>query len=655
MHYWLGLAVLLQHLFSTPILVLGNSAVVNSRDDLLYASHNSVVSVLKYHYLLYSKTDVCDSLAQQAWGTLLNKAMRIVAPFSIDSDFGFKLLLESEPLRQSISGNKSCLFVALEKGTPRSMVTHVIRPNLFVHFVRNSNHHNLNVWLQDIQKVEIGVTAAYLGQNVLVECASNSGVQQPSSELFELAPGMHAGCYTDLGSTVRVFTNYQKVGDNYSGFELNKWTVESNGVYYTSYVDEEGEVRNLTKSRMTSVSGREDHEDNVYEKAGVQVSEKHRWALVRDMMNTSLERSREVRRTFSPQGFKLGRLPNDLWASMSAYYHNSRERSLLEFWSPTHVITNHHESSTAMMFPPLVLRSYWQRRLLVLVQRWLDERVPYSSTTAIPTTSKTNSFSDHFKGLGGNAYTYGSDRLDDVHALSPSSEDSACAKDTERKGTVEATEGVHEDTRRACYRDKIARSRFSIQQTSLYGVREYKGQSRLLQHVDIKSTHAASIIINVAQSGVKEPWPLEIFDHSNRLHEVVMAEGDILYYESARNVHARTNPFLGQHFANIFAHYRPLLPGTDEGDAMWFSRENPFGTPPPERHSCPEKSVVGVRAGKRGGGGRGLSGSRSGSAIEEVREGDLWLNPAVTLQTEQDLLDQWRDNMNDGADREAYY
>ena len=104
-----------------------------------------------------------------------------------------------------------------------------------------------------------------------------------------------------------------------------------------------------------------------------------------------------------------------------------------------------------------------------------------------------------------------------------------------------------------------------------------------MQHVDKMETHAASVIINIAQLDVREPWPLEIFDHAGRMHDVTMAEGDILYYESAKNIHSRVRPFDGGRFANLFAHYRPGIDNGEGrnilvGDDEWFTRTNPTGT-----------------------------------------------------------------------------
>jgi len=79
----------------------------------------------------------------------------------------------------------------------------------------------------------------------------------------------------------------------------------------------------------------------------------------------------------------------------------------------------------------------------------------------------------------------------------------------------------------------------------------------------------------VAQGDIREPWPVEIYDHANRLHEVIMQEGDIVYYESAKCLHGRMKPLRGAFYVNLFAHYRPI------GDPEWFLRDNPTTTPEP--------------------------------------------------------------------------
>lgn len=103
------------------------------------------------------------------------------------------------------------------------------------------------------------------------------------------------------------------------------------------------------------------------------------------------------------------------------------------------------------------------------------------------------------------------------------------------------------------------------EQTVMYGLRQYETNARLLTHVDRLNTHVVSLIVNVAQGGLEEDWPVEVYDHYGRLHEVVMEPGDIVYYESAKNLHSRNRPLVGDHafYANLFTHYRPTGAGDD--------------------------------------------------------------------------------------------
>ena len=100
-------------------------------------------------------------------------------------------------------------------------------------------------------------------------------------------------------------------------------------------------------------------------------------------------------------------------------------------------------------------------------------------------------------------------------------------------------------------------SNTTLSLTSIYGLRRYNEGARLLPHVDKTVTHAISLIINIAQGNLDEPWKVEIFDHAERLHEVEMDEGDIVYYESAKCLHSRMKPMKGRgaYYVNLFAHY----------------------------------------------------------------------------------------------------
>ena len=103
-----------------------------------------------------------------------------------------------------------------------------------------------------------------------------------------------------------------------------------------------------------------------------------------------------------------------------------------------------------------------------------------------------------------------------------------------------------------------------LEPTALYGMRVYKEGSFLSPHVDREETHALSLVLNVAQGGVRVPWALEVDDMAGTVHDAVLEPGQLVYYESARCLHGRTKLFQGEYFVNFFAHYRP------KGDPDWF-------------------------------------------------------------------------------------
>jgi hypothetical protein len=117
-----------------------------------------------------------------------------------------------------------------------------------------------------------------------------------------------------------------------------------------------------------------------------------------------------------------------------------------------------------------------------------------------------------------------------------------------------------------------------VEQTVMYGLRKYTEGARLLTHVDRRNTHAVSLIVNIAQGNLTEPWPVEVQDHMDRMHEILMEPGDIVYYESAKALHGRNRPMTGpnSYYVNLFTHYRPVEDADD-----WYKKPNPEGTPEP--------------------------------------------------------------------------
>ena len=105
----------------------------------------------------------------------------------------------------------------------------------------------------------------------------------------------------------------------------------------------------------------------------------------------------------------------------------------------------------------------------------------------------------------------------------------------------------------------------SLENVWIYGIRSYRTGSILEPHTDRIETHHVSSIIIVDKDlncgckttkGTENDWALDIQDHNGNWHKIYAEIGDMILYESATCIHARMDPFKGNHFTNMFAHYK---------------------------------------------------------------------------------------------------
>ena len=96
-----------------------------------------------------------------------------------------------------------------------------------------------------------------------------------------------------------------------------------------------------------------------------------------------------------------------------------------------------------------------------------------------------------------------------------------------------------------------------LKHTSTFGIRVYKRDAMLINHVDQWETHIASAVLQIAQD-VEEGWPLEILDKFGNAALVYLQPGDMVLYEGAYFKHGRPMRFKGNMFANIFTHFAPF-------------------------------------------------------------------------------------------------
>jgi hypothetical protein len=112
--------------------------------------------------------------------------------------------------------------------------------------------------------------------------------------------------------------------------------------------------------------------------------------------------------------------------------------------------------------------------------------------------------------------------------------------------------------------------------TSSYGIRLYQNGSSLGMHYDKIETHIISSIVHIGHEyfNDNEPWPIQIDDNDGNVHSVNLQPGQMLFYESARQLHGRMSPLKGKYYASIFTHYKPK-------NNWRMSRDNVIGAVPP--------------------------------------------------------------------------
>lgn len=453
-------------LFSTATVVVADSfSTAATLADLPYdenkhlSDHIFAIPAGKCASLLQNSADFYDGSFGHQWMELSGEAF--------DSVFGHLGSLEDFSREEMTNFDTDCLAVCIEKGTSHETVA---RPLPHRYFVQGKVDHYgdgeeveektvQNFFMSDsCAKVEYGFIN-YHDNPIIIYWINHQGKPKYNQKL-EVGERKTSFIDTFIGHKFE-FYDSEPNEDPLENELLFSWTVPNYGVIgYKNWEFPHMSVEDVERQ--------------------VQQTLKNEW-----------RRHDVVKRTFSPLAFDKGRLPDDLYASLGAYWYNNRHEPhvIHEEWGKHKgVFVNYWETDVNFIQIPWNLKKRWQRRLKEMVEAWT---------------------------------------------------------------------GVELET------------------TDMYGMREYTKGARLLSHVDRESTHAASMIVNIAQQNVSRPWTIEVHDHADRLHEVVMNPGDIVYYESAKALHGRNTPLQSGQYINLFTHYRPL------NDPDWYLRENPEGTPEP--------------------------------------------------------------------------
>lgn len=476
-------------LLATASLAAASNVVTNVQNDLEYDENGK----LTHHYLLYPAD---------------NKACPAA---SFNPGYGFEARpVDGEALQAVFPGYEGvgCRAVCVERGTDRS-VAHAVMP----HKTNNDSAENFGPWFEETcRRVEL--------------CLMNYHSRETPLKLFWIDPSGGEKLHMEIEygeRKTRCFTSF--IGHVFEARdgETDK-LVERFSVEYV-----------LSRGIGESPPSGNPQGHNID-------------AEIETTLHKEWEKHKNIKRTFSPLGFKKSRLPQDVFAMMGAFYYNNRHNKVREEWDGKGVFVNWWETDVSFIQIPWETKRIWQIRLRELVEAW----------AGVP-----------------------------------------------------------------------------IEQTDMYGLRQYEQGARLLCHVDRESTHAVSLIVNIAQGNLTEPWPVEVNDHGDRLHEVLMEPGDIVYYESAKALHGRSRPLKGPnaYYVNLFTHYRPV------GDPKWMEKPNKIGTPEPVLEVEGECRLVPVSTTE-------LPGKQLGVVqavkCDDPRLGDTISPTLFKAESGYDLLEWWK-------------
>jgi len=302
-----------------------------------------------------------------------------------------KVAYVSDDLAASLFGydGHDCSAVCLERGVPSSYIKYPLPEQIY-----HEGHDDLVNWLNErCQALELGFVS-YEENPLKVYWIS------PDGSRYELAT-MEKGERHTFWTNTRLGHEFEIV-DSVTQEVLGRYVAEYNAFYPI------GDSGTFVGTEVGN------------EEAGVNGN-----------FMSEFYRHDRVKRTFTELGFSKGRLPEDVWGSMQAYYYNNQNNACREEYENKGFTVNWYQVDPLFIGMPWGLKGYWQTRLRALVEKWIGGNVP-------------------------------------------------------------------------------------LENTDIYGIRKYQDGARLLTHVDREATHAVSLIINIAQSQMRQPWMVEIYDFADR-------------------------------------------------------------------------------------------------------------------------------------------
>ena len=338
------LLVLLLTTTITPVVVANNSInpELNSFNDLLYDNNNKLV----FHTIIYEK-DNEDCIQKQKLNTF--RSTPDFEIYSIDTTTSE----EFQRIFDDSNDGDGCNVAYIERGVDRTLVSAIMPHHYYPKQQADiENQLSFSDWFEsNIRMVEL----------CLINYYSNpvSGEKVDYIDLYWKHPTT-----SKLNFHMEIYYGEQKTRcfKSFIGHEFEVY--DSTELEEGRSDDNKGElVGTLRVEYITSMAfgtappsdGRSEGHDYKQE--------------IYKTLDEEWRRHNRVKRTFSPLGFKKGRLPNDVFASMGSFYYNNRYNKVLEEWGGKGVFVNWWETDIYFIQIPWGLKDIWQKSKYILVLR----------------------------------------------------------------------------------------------------------------------------------------------------------------------------------------------------------------------------------------------------------------------------------------------
>jgi hypothetical protein len=254
--------------------------IYSNQNELIYDDNDRLQS----NWLLFNQNEQCADFTRELWSARRDNGKRLVG--GVEGEFAKKLF--GKDINQ-----ESCQLACVERGSMKSLA-HAVFPES-VHNVDIKDLRSAQSWLfTECQRMELGMVS-YHKEPIDVYWVDTS-TQQP-----------------------------KKCGDLLYGEKHTLWQVTSLGHRFTG-------ITRFSKEKVIDYTVSYNAIIVVNGPGPSQQDEVDFTDEIERTLDFEFRRSGTISRTFTELGFDKGRLPDDLWNSITAYYYNNRDNRAIEEW-----------------------------------------------------------------------------------------------------------------------------------------------------------------------------------------------------------------------------------------------------------------------------------------------------------------------------------